>query len=405
MKQVMLKDISEIISGSTPKTTVEEYWGGEINWFTPKDLSKIEGKYVSVSGKQITQSGYESCSTRMLPEKSILYSSRAPIGHIAINKEECCTNQGFKSFVPNEDVDINYLYYALTFFTPQIKNLGRGATFKEVSKTDIGKVKIPLPDIEVQKKIAFVLDKADEIIKLRQKSIEKLQELERSLFYEMFGDPSSSKTKTVRKKIEDIVNVSSGSTPNRKEVSYWDNGSINWVKTGEVVGGEINETEEKITEKALRETSCKLLSKNTVLVAMYGQGKTRGRVGILGVESATNQACAALEFEDRDIALFTFYQLKLMYKSLRKLGRGGNQENLNTGMIKTFEIIMPDQDMIKKYLTKINCLNKLYKLLDEGMKKDKALFNSLLQKSFKGELKISDKTYNKVYRDNEEKQL
>ena len=142
MKLKKLSEVADVISGSTPKTTTPDFWNGDILWATPKDLSILEGKYLLSTASMITEAGYNSCSTRMIPPNSVLYSSRAPIGHIAINTVEVCTNQGFKSFVPNELITTEYLYYALKYYTPQIQTLGRGATFKEVSKTSISNFEI-----------------------------------------------------------------------------------------------------------------------------------------------------------------------------------------------------------------------------------------------------------------------
>ncbi|PCJ53511.1 MAG: hypothetical protein COA73_15195, partial [Candidatus Hydrogenedentota bacterium] len=126
MKQVALGECCKIISGSTPSRRIDEYWNGHIHWFTPKDLSKLKSKYIHGAPEKITNKGLSSCSATMLPAYSLLLSSRAPIGHIAISTIESCTNQGFKSLVPSKDVDIEYLYYAIKKIVPQLKDLGNG---------------------------------------------------------------------------------------------------------------------------------------------------------------------------------------------------------------------------------------------------------------------------------------
>ena len=189
MKQVALGECCKIISGSTPSRRIDEYWNGHIHWFTPKDLSKLKSKYIHGAPEKITNKGLSSCSATMLPAYSLLLSSRAPIGHIAISTIESCTNQGFKSLVPSKDVDIEYLYYAIKKIVPQLKDLGNGATFKEISKTTLAKVKIPLPPLDEQKKIAAILDAADALRQKDQQLIDKYNALSQSLFLDMFGDP------------------------------------------------------------------------------------------------------------------------------------------------------------------------------------------------------------------------
>lgn len=162
-----LGECAEIHSGSTPRTNNPDFWDGDITWVTPKDLSKLKSKFISKTESKITQLGFDSCSTKLLPENSVLFSSRAPIGHVAINTIPMCTNQGFKSFVPKADLlDSQYLYYWLKANKEYLQDLGVGATFKEISKTVIANVEIPLPPLAEQRRIASILDQADE---LRQK--------------------------------------------------------------------------------------------------------------------------------------------------------------------------------------------------------------------------------------------
>jgi type I restriction enzyme, S subunit len=125
---VPLGELGEVVSGSTPKTGVPEFWQGDIPWITPADLSNHDGIYFRGTPKKISKAGFESLSTAMLPVGSILFSSRAPIGHCAVTVYPVCTNQGFKNIVPNKLLDPVYGYFALKFLTPAIVAMGRGAT-------------------------------------------------------------------------------------------------------------------------------------------------------------------------------------------------------------------------------------------------------------------------------------
>jgi len=185
---VPLEKLGEIISGSTPNTNIKDYWNGDIPWITPADLTKHEGIYFKGSLRKITKAGYNSCSTRMLPPGSIIFSSRAPIGHCAVTAFPLCTNQGFKSIVPNENLDSVYGFFALTFFTPQIIARGRGATFLEVSKDIIEDFRIPLPPLPEQKRIVAILEKADRLRGLRRYALELSDTYLQSVFLEMFGE-------------------------------------------------------------------------------------------------------------------------------------------------------------------------------------------------------------------------
>lgn len=155
-------DIAKIFNGSTPSTTEEGNYGGEIVWITPKDLSDQNCKFVYQGARNITQAGYDSCSTTMVPKGTVVMSSRAPIGLLSIAQCDLCTNQGFKNMVPNDMTDSKYLYYTIQQHIPQIQNLGTGTTFKEVSKDELGRFAILYPPKKLiaafEEKVASIFD-------------------------------------------------------------------------------------------------------------------------------------------------------------------------------------------------------------------------------------------------------
>ena len=191
--EVALGDVCEIISGATPKTSTPEYWDGETRWATPKDLSDLDAKYISDTPRRLTEAGLRSCAATVLPPGSLLLSSRAPIGLTAINTVPMATNQGFKSLIPRHDLlDVSYLYWWAVTHRRLLESLGRGATFKEISKAITADVSIPLPPIEDQRRIAAILDQADELRAKRRASLDLLDSLTESIFLDMFGDPRTN---------------------------------------------------------------------------------------------------------------------------------------------------------------------------------------------------------------------
>jgi type I restriction enzyme S subunit len=156
--EARLGEVCRIVSGSTPKTTVARYWGGEVPWITPDDLSGYSAKSIARGARSLTEEGYDSCSAVLVPPGSVLYTSRAPIGYVAIASGEVCTNQGFKNFVPNDAILSDYLYWYLRWATPMIQALGTGTTFKEVSKRTIGTAPIRFPSRAEQRRIVEVIE-------------------------------------------------------------------------------------------------------------------------------------------------------------------------------------------------------------------------------------------------------
>ena len=161
-----ISDIGTVVGGATPSTKrPENYDGGTIAWITPKDLSTFRGRYIERGERNITQKGLKSCSTQLLPENTVLFSSRAPIGYVAIAANEVCTNQGFKSVMPNENIDPIFLYYLLKYNKEKIEAMGSGTTFKEVSGNTMKNIIVSIPkDKKTQEKIALVLGSLDDKI-------------------------------------------------------------------------------------------------------------------------------------------------------------------------------------------------------------------------------------------------
>lgn len=165
-KNCTLSSLGTIVGGATPSTKKpENYEGGEIPWITPKDLSGFSGRYISCGERNITEIGLKSCSAQMMPKHSVLFSSRAPIGYVAISDCDVCTNQGFKSIVPNKDTDYLFLYYLLLYKKHEIENLGSGTTFKEVSASTMKGIEVRVPiDKREQERIAGILSALDDKI-------------------------------------------------------------------------------------------------------------------------------------------------------------------------------------------------------------------------------------------------
>ena len=173
-----LKNIALIFNGATPSSNNQDYWDGNIVWITPKDINNI--KFITSSERKITQKGYENCGSYLVSPGTIVITTRAPIGKVAITDVELCTNQGCKSLVLNEKINNIFLYYYLTVSTEYLNSLGSGTTFMELSGTALGIIKVPFPSIQEQQQIADYLDtqtaKIDQAIALKTAHIEKLKE-------------------------------------------------------------------------------------------------------------------------------------------------------------------------------------------------------------------------------------
>ena len=188
-----ISDIGTVVGGATPSTKKpDNYKNGTIAWITPKDLSTFSGRYIQSGERNITEIGLNSCSTQLLPKNTVLFSSRAPIGYVAIAANDVCTNQGFKSVIPNENTDSIFLYYLLKYNKDKIESLGSGTTFKEVSGSTMKNIVVSVPkDKKIQERIASVLNSIDNKIEENERINNNLEEQAKAIFDAIFPNISN----------------------------------------------------------------------------------------------------------------------------------------------------------------------------------------------------------------------
>ena len=254
-----------------------------------------------------------------------------------------------------------YVFYAL------FANYSFGGTRQYENKTTglhnlkldqyLNSFDIPDVDFQLQHHIADTLDKVSEGIEVCRKMLGKLDLMVKAKFREMFGDAHNNSAFPY-KNIGDLTTVTSGGTPDRENNLYWDDGDIRWVKTTELQNCTICDTEEKITKLGLENSSAKLVPTGSVLIAMYGQGKTRGMTAYLENESATNQACACVLPSSKINQKYLWQYLMLSYDALRAMAKGGNQPNLNINMIKNFPVLYPPMELQNQYVEFVTYINK-----------------------------------------------
>ena len=192
-----ISDIGTVVGGATPSTKKpENYENGTIAWITPKDLSTFSGRYIQHGERNITEAGLRSCSIQLLPKNTVLFSSRAPIGYVAIAANDVCTNQGFKSVIPNENTNPLFLYYLLKYNKDKIEGMGSGTTFKEVSGNTMKNIVVSVPtDKKVQERISSMLGSIDDKIEENERINNNLEQQADALYQEFFSPKSGTQGK------------------------------------------------------------------------------------------------------------------------------------------------------------------------------------------------------------------
>lgn len=271
----------------------------------------------------------------------------AGIGRTTLHPAKSSVIGTMQYLLPKENVLPEYLYYVVRYM--HLEKYFTGATIPHIYFKDYKNEQFNLDSLDEQKQIVIILGKCEKIISDRQSELAELDKLIKARFIEMFGSPESDE-KYPQIAIKDFTEVISGGTPDRKNNEYWENGIVPWVKTTELQNNHINVVEECITEKGLNESSAKVVPKNTVLIAMYGQGKTRGMTAILGIPASTNQACACILPCEKVEPKYLWQYMIMSYDRLRNLAQGGNQPNLNGNMIKNFTVLVPPRELQLQYV-------------------------------------------------------
>lgn len=379
-KEYRLDEVGDIVSGGTPSTKNEDYYGNEIPWITPKDLSGYYSKYISKGERSITKLGLEKSSAKLLPKGTILFSSRAPIGYVAIAQEDLCTNQGFKNIVCNPQVAHNeFIYYRMKLAKEELESVAGGSTFKEVSGKVMKEFKVKLPSIEEQKRIASILSSLDDKIELNNEMNKTLEEMAQSIFKRWFvdfefpnkdGEPyKSSGGEMVEsefgmipkdwevKTIEEIsTTVSKGTTPTKKDMdSAEDENNINFIKVkdiddyGEIYLDNLEKIPESVHNGKLKRS---ILYEKDILFSIAG---TIGRVTAIDKtlnNSNMNQAIAFIRLKDcRNMFNFIFYLLKSekTQNDIKSNIVQAVQANVSLGVLKAIKFVQPSKEILDKY--------------------------------------------------------
>ncbi|MDU2589625.1 MAG: restriction endonuclease subunit S [Atopobium sp.] len=285
--------------------------------------------------------------------RSVMYRARP--GEVFIHGMNLLRLKADRSIVEPEYAE---LYFRSPRFKQQVSKIAKKAVNQaSFSVSNLKELEFPLMSLcdqrDVIKKLSFITAQ----IEYNQKAIGELSLLVKSRFVEMFGDPATADAKHELLAIGNFADVQTGATPLRRESKYY-GGSIPWVKTGEVSRNFANGVEENITETAIKETNCKVFPAGAILVAMYGQGDTRGKAAILPFEAATNQACAAIMPSPAHNEVFLNAQLQLLYEDMRAKSLGGNQKNLSLGIIKSMKVILPPMEAQQEFATFVSQVDK-----------------------------------------------
>ena len=396
---VKLSDIGEVVGGSTPSTKNPDNYDGNIAWITPKDLAGYNKVYISKGERNITEIGFKSCSTKMLPKNSVLFSSRAPIGYVAISENDLCTNQGFKSIIPNNKIDYKFLYYLLKHNKNYIASKGSGSTFKEVSGSVMKGIELSIPkNIHDQKKISKILFDIDKKIELNNEINNNLYEFNNKLFEEKILN-NAEKDDWEEYLLSDISKMIIGYSYKGNELVEKSNIGMATIKNFERTGGfKLDGFKDIVPQKCKNDhyvkpfeilVACTDLTQNADIIgnaimllnnANYDEMiMSMDLVKLIPITDIVNNYMLYAIVNSKD-----FKNFALRYKS------GTTVLHLNKNCFKEYMIKLPNYNTIKD-LSKVFEVNykKISQIVDENRKLEQ-LRDTLLPKLMNGEINLDN---------------
>jgi type I restriction enzyme, S subunit len=349
-KWVTLDDIGIVVGGGTPSTKEPEFWNGNIPWITPADLSNYEDVYISNGKRGISLTGLEYSSATLLPENSIVFSSRAPIGYVAITKNKLATNQGFKNLILFSNlVNSKYVYYYLKTVKVFAENMASGTTFLELSASKFKQIPFPLAPFEEQNRIVNKIEELfsdlNDAINNLDVSLQKASVYVDKTIYQLFhgnllqNDNFKNKLPETWtwKTLSEIGDIYNGGTPSTKVKSYWGD-KIPWITPSDLSNYNekyISHGKKFITQEGLKNSSAKLIPKDSVL---YSTRAPIGYVVIAKNELTTNQGFKTLVPFKEINSSYIYYFLKSIKNYANKIASGTTFLELSTEKFKQIPI-------------------------------------------------------------------
>lgn len=374
-----LSDFFDLQMGKTPSRNDLSLWeDGDTPWVSISDMK--DTRFISGAKELLSKETISQCRIPIIPIGTVIMSFKLTIGKTCIVAKPLVTNEAIMAFYPKEgvEVDSSFLAYALSALKWKGNRAVKGIT---INKKTISDKVFSLPPLYQQLSIASELDALQEVIDGYKAQIADLDALAQSIFLDTFGDPIANPKGWEVKTLKSLADIGTGSTPSRNNPDYY-NGIIPWVKSTEVRNAFICETQEHITEEAINNSNCTVYPKNTILIAMYGQGKTRGQVGLLKIEAATNQACAAIQCNSRLNYLFAFLHFQMCYEANRMLGNGTNQKNMNLSIVGNMRFILPPIELQQQFAKQVEAIEQQKELLSQQLVDSEMLMAERLQYYF-----------------------
>jgi len=384
--ETSLGEVAEVVGGGTPSTTVPEYWNGDIVWLTPTEITAQDGRVITDSIRKISKAGFKNSGAQMLPKESVILTSRASVGYVALSGIELCTNQGFQSLIPKRSVMAKFLMYWIQQNKAEFESRAAGSTFKEISKSNVKSIELALPPYAEQKRIVDLISSVDSYIEALHKELNSAKIFRNALLHELLTAGG-----------EGWVELSLGElTENTRPICYGVLKPGPEVKDGIPLAKITDMNRRILGPEGMQRISIELdnefrrsrLQGGEVLLSIQG---TVGRVAIADSTLAGANISRTIALIDPDDRLLNHY-LMLILEKIALDGEfdsaGSTRESLNISTIRDMKISCPPLDVQNRTIETISTIDKVIDQTDFSIVQSKTLRSSLLSNFLSGKHEI-----------------
>ncbi len=393
-EQREVSNVAMISTGGTPSTAINEYWNPkQVPWLSSGEVHK---KYITYTDDKISNEGLNHSSARMIKQNSVLIALAGQgktRGTVAINRISLSTNQSIAAMTFAPDICPEFVFSNLESRYDELRKVSSGdGTRGGLNKQLVSEIQIPYTSLNEQRKIGQFFTHLDRLITLHQRKYDKLTKVKKAMLEKMFPKNGSLYPEIrfkgftdawEQREVSNVAMISTGGTPSTAINEYWNPKQVPWLSSGEVHKKYITYTDDKISNEGLNHSSARMIKQNSVLIALAGQGKTRGTVAINRISLSTNQSIAAMTFAPDICPEFVFSNLESRYDELRKVSSGdGTRGGLNKQLVSEIQIpytSLNEQRKIGQFFTH---LDRLITLHQRKLEKLKNIKKACLEKMF-----------------------
>jgi len=377
MIEQSIESLCELVRGSSPRPSGDpRYYGGNVPRLMVRDVSR-DGMYVTPKIDFLTEDG--ALKSRAMKKGDLVIAVSGDPGEPSILNVDACIHDGFVGLrnLKNELVFTPYLYRYFKFNKEQSKSQAVGAIYKNLNTAQIKALKIPLPPLDQQKKIAAILDAADAYRQKTKALIEKYDELTQSLFLDMFGDETGSLTELGK-----VIKTVGGGTPSKDNEQYW-NGSIPWASVKDLKSDRLNKTQDFITQAGVDNSATRVIPNGSLIVATR---MAVGRAAICEMDVAINQDLKAIQLIGEINITYLLYLFKSKENYFDSVSSGATVKGIKIEHITKLKVNLPEIDLQNQFAERVQAIEAQKAQAQASLAGAEDLFNSLLQRAFKGEL-------------------